>query len=88
MRKKIFTLFSYDVKINYNYNITLNWNWYEYCTKSSQLPLLIALPTVASAQTFSFTEKSSVADPPHFDADPDPACHFEAAAGPDLTFLL
>ncbi len=25
----------------------------------------------------------SVADPHHFDADPDPACHFDADADPD-----
>jgi hypothetical protein len=28
--------------------------------------------------------KASVTDPPHLDADPDPACHFDA--DPDPTF--
>ncbi len=31
--------------------------------------------------------RSSVADPHHVDADPDPAFHFDADADPDLTFL-
>ncbi len=29
---------------------------------------------------------NSVADPHHVDADPDPACHFDADAEPDPTF--
>jgi hypothetical protein len=29
---------------------------------------------------------SSVADPLHFDADPDPACHFDADPDPDPVF--
>ncbi len=32
------------------------------------------------------TEVSSAADPHHFDADPDPAFHFDEALDPDSTF--
>ncbi len=46
---------------------------------TSYLPPLVA-------KLWTTVPTSRVADPHHFDPDPDPACHFDADADPDPIF--